>query len=102
MERSTSFSAQNTNINEDEIEYDKFDVDYTIHIKQLFSLCNQETKTEFNEFNPIMSQDVFRRHELLNITDVFEKIKKTENTRMWQNFIENAFNYKPHQPCCIQ
>ena len=96
MENTTTFTDNNGN------KYDKHDVDYTTHIKYLFNVCNQETKEEFNEFNPIMSQDVFSRFELLNITNAFEKIKKTENTRMWENFVENAFNYRPHQPCCIQ
>ena len=68
MENASTFNANN------EIKYDKYDVDYTTHLKYLFNVCNQETQKEFNEFNPIMSQDVFRRHELLNITDVFEKI----------------------------
>jgi len=96
MENTTTFTDNNGN------KYDKYDVDYTTHLKHLFNLCNQETKAEFNEFNPIMSQDIFSRFELLNITNAFEKIKKTENTRMWENFVENAFNYRPHQPCCIQ
>ena len=96
MENSTTFNANN------EIKYDKYDVDYTTHLKYLFNLCNIETQTEFNDYNPIMSKDVFSRIELLNVTDKFENIKKTENTRMWENFVENAFNYRPYQPCCIQ
>ena len=93
MENTTTFTDNNGN---------KYDVDYTSYLKHLFNLCNQETKAEFNEFNPIMSKDIFSRIELLNVTDKFENIKKTENTRMWENFVENAFNYRPHQPCCIQ
>ena len=96
MENASTFNANN------EIKYDKYDVDYTTHLKYLFNVCNQETQKEFNEFNPIMYQDVFCRFELLNITNAFEKIKKTDQTRMWQNFVENAFNYRPYQPCCIQ
>ena len=96
MENTTTFTDNNGN------KYNKYDVDYTSHLKDLFNLCDTETQTEFNEFNPIMTQDVFCRFELLDITNAFEKIKKTENTRMWQNFVENAFNYRPHQPCCIQ
>jgi len=96
MENTTTFTDNNGN------KYDKYDVDYTNHLKHLFNLCNIETQTEFNDYNPIMSKDVFSRIELLNVTDKFENIKKTENTRMWENFVENAFNYRPYQPCCIQ
>jgi len=82
--------------------YDHHDINYTNHLKNLFNLCDSKSKEEFNDYNTIMLQDVFSRFELLDITDTFEKIKKTENTRMWENFVENAFNYRPHQPCCIQ
>ena len=96
MENTTTFTDNNGN------KYDKYDVDYTNHLKYLFDLCNTETQKEFNNYNPIMSQNVFSRIELLTITDTFEQIKKTDNTIQWEKFVENAFNYRPYQPCCIQ
>ena len=96
MENSTTFTANNGQ------QYDNHDLTYTNHLKHLFNLCDSKSKEEFNDYNTIMLQDVFSRFELLDVTDKFEKIKKTENTRMWDNFVENAFNYRPHQPCCIQ
>jgi len=55
MENSTT-SIDNTGN-----QYDKHDVTYTNHLKHLFNLCNIETQTEFNDYNPIMSKDVFSR-----------------------------------------
>ena len=96
MENSTTFTPNS------DTTYDKYDVTYTNFLKELFNSCNSETKEEFNTYTTIMNQNVFSRIELLAITDQFENIKKTENTRSWENFVVNAFNYRPYQPCCIQ
>ena len=45
MDKSFTFSANN------DIQYDKYDVDYTTHLKHLFNVCNQETKEEVKTEN---------------------------------------------------
>ena len=42
MENSTTFTPNS------DTTYDKYDVTYTKHLKDLFTLCDSKTKEEFN------------------------------------------------------
>ena len=68
----------------------------------LEDLISRSNQGDFRNVVPYVDFKMQLPEEFLNVTDKFEKIKKTENTRMWENFVENAFNYRPYQPCCIQ
>jgi len=86
--------------------YNTYDLEYTTHLKNLFKLCNSKIKERFNAHTDIMSQYVFNSTELLSVLATYKNKNKNNNefmksSRMWDNFISNANNYKPSHHCSI-
>jgi len=86
--------------------YNTYDLEYTTHLKNLFKLCDSKVKERFNSHTDIMSQYVFNSTELLSVLETYKNKNKNNNkfmksSRMWDNFISNANNYKPSHHCSI-
>ena len=82
--------------------YNTYDLEYTTHLKNLFKLCNSKIKERFNAHTDIMSQYVFNSTELLAVLETYKNNNEfMKSSRMWDNFVSNANNYKPSQNCFI-
>ena len=82
--------------------YNTYDLEYTTHLKNLFKLCDFEVKERFNAHTDIMSQYVFNSTELLSVLATYKNNNEfMKSSRMWDNFISNANNYKPSHHCSI-
>jgi hypothetical protein len=82
--------------------YNTYDLEYTNHLKNLFKLCDSKIKERFNAHTDIMSQYVFNSTELLAVLETYKNNNEfMKSSRMWDNFVSNANNYKPSQNCFI-
>lgn len=82
--------------------YNTYDLEYTTYLKNLFKLCNSKIKERFNAHTDIMSQYVFNSTELLAVLETYKNNNEfMKSSRMWDNFVSNANNYKPSQNCFI-
>ena len=81
--------------------YDKLDQIYTNKLKEHFECCEEPVKEEFIKISKIITQPVFNRNELLDITDYvdlyFKQNNNSNRTENWFNFTNAAFNFRPWQ-----
>ena len=95
--------------------YDKYDILYASHMKRMYTYVDDTIKLEFNKFTEnLLDEKEITRNQLLNAIDNFPykyqyKINKDENKdknkvidfSAWIRFTDEAFNYRPYQPCVI-
>ena len=85
----------------------RMDLDYSNKMKEIYNKnFTGELKEKFDEYtnNMMMSEQVIKSNNLLDILDSFQ-VKNyklvNENAWMWIPLSNNAFNYRPHQPCVV-
>lgn len=96
--------------------YDQYDVLYAVHMKRMYKYVDTTLIFEFNKFTEnLLDEHEINRNQLLNAIDNFSyinqyKIDKDENKEdenkvinftAWMRFTDEAFNYRPYQPCII-
>ena len=105
-------------------KYDQFDILYSSHMKRIFENVENDIKDAFTIFtgNLIYEEDAISRFKLLDSIDEFkctliynsilkkdkEDNKDNKDNKYWEDrfiqwnkFTDEAFNYRPHQPCII-
>jgi hypothetical protein len=87
--------------------YDQFDVLYARHLKFIYINVEDDIKTDFDKFTEnLLDEKEISRFKLLDAIDNFgykfmlNKQNKYEYSG-WSRFTDEAFNYRPHQPCTI-
>lgn len=97
------------------IKYDQYDILYAAHMKRMYKYVDDDIKNEFTKFteNLIDGEDAISRNKLLNAIDdfkctvIYNSIIKKDNKDaeyrfiQWMKFTDEAFNYRPYQPCVI-
>ena len=110
-----SFSLENKLKPYRSTTYDKYDILYASHLKRMYTYVDDTIKLEFNKFTEnLLDEKEITRNQLLNAIDNFPykyqyKINKDENKdknkvidfSAWIRFTDEAFNYRPYQPCVI-
>ena len=86
--------------------YDKYDILYAAHMKRMYVYVETDIKEEFNTYTEnIIDDQAICRIKLLNAIDTFKYkfklLKNTDNYKNWMKFTDEAFNYRPYQPCII-
>ena len=87
--------------------YDKFDIMYATHMKRIYQVVEDKIKAEFNKYtdNLIDEEEAISRFKLLEATDTFKYkfilVNNKYDYANWFRFTDEAFNYRPHQPCII-
>ena len=85
----------------------RMDLDYSNKMKELYNKnFTGELKEKFDEFtnNMMMTQAIIQSENLLNILNAFQinnNALVAENEWMWNQLSDNAFNYRPYQPCVV-
>lgn len=87
--------------------YDNFDELYARHLKLKYVYVEVDIKEEFNKHTEnLLDERYICRNKLLDAIDTFgykfmlNKKDKYEYSG-WTKFTDEAFNYRPHQPCII-
>jgi hypothetical protein len=87
--------------------WEQMDLKYSNKMKEIYNRSfSGELKEKFDEFTNSMmiTQAIITRDNLLDLLDVFQ-VKNhalvSENVRMWAMLSDNAFNYRPYQPCVV-
>jgi hypothetical protein len=85
----------------------QMDLDYSNKMKECYnSYFTGTLKEKFDEFtnNMMTNEATIPRDKLLDTLDAF-KVKNNllinENAWMWAPLANNAFNYRPYQPCVV-
>ena len=85
----------------------RMDLEYSNKMKELYNNnFTGELKEKFDEFtnNMMTAEAIITRDNLLDILDDF-KLKNNEvvvdNSHAWILLSDNAFNYRPYQPCVV-
>ena len=93
--------------------YDKFDIVYATHMKHMYSYVEDDIKEAFNTYTEnLIDEEAITRFKLLDAIDTFKYkfqnksiINNDTNTNNdysnWIKFTDEAFNYRPYQPCII-
>ena len=89
--------------------YNEYDTKYATELLKYFKRLNEKIKIDFNNFTEnLMDEKQITRHSLLNAIDEFKKseiyinnYKQNIYVQNWIYFIDNAFNCRPYQPCCV-
>ena len=86
--------------------YDNYDILYAKHVRRLYEYVETDIKEEFNTFTEqLIDDNAISRHQLLDAIDTFKYkyklLKNTDNYSNWMRFTDEAFNYRPYQPCII-
>ena len=82
-------------------------LDYSNKMKELYNNnFTGELKEKFDEFtnNMMTTEAIITRDNLLDLLDVFQVknyVLVNENVGMWSRLSDNAFNYRPYQPCVV-
>ena len=85
----------------------RMDLDYSNKMKELYNKnFTGELKEKFDEFtnNMMMTQAIIQSENLLNILNAFQinnNALVAENEWRWNQLSDNAFNYRPYQPCVV-
>lgn len=85
----------------------RMELDYSDKMKEIYNRnFTGELKEKFDEFtNNIMTTEANIKSEiLLDILHTFQvKNNKlvNENSWRWNQLSDNAFNYRPYQPCAV-
>jgi hypothetical protein len=88
------------------INYDNYDILYAKHVRRLYEYVETDIKEEFTTFTEhLIDDNAISRHQLLDAIDTFKYkyklLKNTDNYSNWMRFTDEAFNYRPYQPCII-
>ena len=88
------------------INYDNYDILYAKHVRRMYEYVETDIKEEFNTFTEqLIDDNAISRHQLLDAIDTFKYkyklLKNTDNYSNWMRFTDEAFNYRPYQPCII-
>lgn len=92
------------------INYDQYDVLYASHMKRMYTYVENNIKIEFTKFTEhlIDEENAISRNKLLDAIDEFKDIFLKNNDtnsnndyKHWVRFTDEAFNYRPYQPCII-
>jgi len=90
------------------IHYDQYDVLYATHMKRMYAYVENDIKIEFTKFTEhlIDEENAISRNKLLDAIDEFKHILLKNNDtnndyKNWIRFTDEAFNYRPYQPCII-
>ena len=102
------------------INYDNYDILYAAHMKRMFIYVESDIKEEFNIFTEnLIDENAICRNRLLNAIDSLpykfqyksiinndndndtKTITDTNTYSNWMRFTDEAFNYRPYQPCII-
>jgi hypothetical protein len=85
----------------------RMDLEYSNKMKELYNnKFTGELKEKFDEFtnNMMTAEAIIKRDNLLDILDDF-KLKNNavvvDNSHAWVLLSDNAFNYRPYQPCVV-
>ena len=75
-------------------------------MRRLYEYVETDIKEEFNTFTEhLIDENAISRHQLLDAIDTFKYkyklLKNTDNYSNWMRFTDEAFNYRPYQPCII-
>lgn len=87
--------------------WEKMDLDYSNKMKEIYNRnFSGELKEKFDEFtnNMMTTEAVIQRNNLLDLLDVFRAKNNAivvDNSRAWNLLSDNAFNYRPYQPCVV-
>lgn len=86
--------------------YDNYDILYAKHVRRMYQYVETDIKEEFNTFTEhLIDDNAISRHQLLDAIDTFKYkyklLKNTDNYSNWMRFTDEAFNYRPYQPCII-
>jgi hypothetical protein len=87
--------------------YDNFDELYARHLKLKYVYVEVDIKEEFNKHTEhLLDERYICRNKLLDAIDTFGykfMINKKDKYAYsgWTGFTDEAFNYRPHQPCII-
>jgi hypothetical protein len=87
--------------------YDNFDELYARHLQIKYLYVEVDIKKEFNKYTEnLLDERYICRNKLLDAIDKFGykfMINKKDkyNYSGWTSFTDEAFNYRPHQPCII-
>jgi len=85
----------------------RMDLNYSNKMKELYNKnFTGELKEKFDEFtnNMMMTQAIIQSENLLNILNAFQinnNALVAENEWRWNQLSDNAFNYRPYQPCVV-
>jgi hypothetical protein len=85
----------------------RMDLDYSNKMKELYNRnFTGELKEKFDEFtnNMMTNQAIIQRENLLDILNAFQinnNALVAENEWRWNQLSDNAFNYRPYQPCVV-
>lgn len=85
----------------------RMDLDYSNKMKELYNRnFTGELKEKFDEFtnNMMTNQAIIQRENLLDILNNFHLKNNAlvaENEWRWNQLSDNAFNYRPYQPCVV-
>lgn len=90
-------------------KYDKYDTMYSTKLNINFYKLEDEIKKHFNDFtNNLMDEKQINRNSLLDAVDEFQNNEKYKYLNLdknqnyeWVNFTNDAFNYRPYQPCIV-
>ena len=87
--------------------YDNFDELYARHLKLKYVYVEVDIKEKFNKHTEqLLDERYICRNKLLDAIDTFKYksiiIKDIKDDYVgWVRFTDEAFNYRPHQPCII-
>ena len=76
-------------------------------MKRIYLVVEDKIKAEFNKYtdNLIDEEEAISRFKLLEATDTFKYkfilVNNKYDYSNWFRFTDEAFNYRPHQPCII-
>jgi hypothetical protein len=85
----------------------QMDLDYSNKMKEIYNRnFTGALKEKFDEFtnNMMTIEAVITRDKLLDLLDVFQvknHVLVNDNSLMWAPLSNNAFNYRPYQPCVV-
>jgi len=99
-------------------KYDQYDKTYADELRTYFYRLSPEVKTKFNLLTKnLMNDEEINRYCLLNAIDDFVKRYNSPNEPFhdiddvlektyiynvdWLAFTDQAFNYRPYQPCIV-
>ena len=87
--------------------YDNYDLLYANHMQYLYTYVELNIKNKFDIFTEnLVYEKYINRNQLLNAIDNFKykfvfTIKNKDEYLGWTKFSDEAFNYRPYQPCII-
>ena len=87
--------------------WERMNLDYSNKMKEIYNRdFSGALKENFDKFtnNMMKTEAIITRDKLLDTLDAF-KVKNyflvNENAWMWAPLSNNAFNYRPYQPCVV-